>query len=177
MMSTDRILVLGFGNPGRLDDGLGWGVVEAVRAMALPGVDAEHDYQLNIEHAGVIAGYGTVVFADAAVGGEGVFLRLLLPRRAESFSSHVMRPEAVLSFAEEVFGWRGLAYLLGVRGYEFNEYEERLSGGARENLARATALLARGLAGGDLEGVTTGDPVADSARACNGGAPCKTANT
>ena len=52
-----RTLVLGFGNPGRLDDGLGPAVVEALRAYELPGVTMDADYQLRVEDAAEIAGY------------------------------------------------------------------------------------------------------------------------
>ncbi|MBZ0172821.1 MAG: hydrogenase maturation protease [Phycisphaerales bacterium] len=170
------VLVLGFGNPGRLDDGLGLAVVEEIAGH--PGVVAEHDYQLNIEHGALVAGFDTVVFVDAVVSGdEPCFFRRLMPRKAESFSSHVMRPESVLAFAGDGFGWDGAAYLLGVRGYEFNEYGERLSEPALENLGAAVALLRRVLDGDDMEAMTTAGPLDDSAAACNGGETCETANT
>jgi len=173
--SIPRVLVLGYGNPGRLDDGLGAAVVREVGAMGLPGVEAEHDYQLNIEHAARIIGCPAVIFADACVGGQAPwFFRRLTPRRAESFSSHVMRPEAVLSFAADAFGWDGRAYLLGVRGHEFNAFEERLSGRARADMARLLPTLRAALESGDLDAMTTAGPLSDSATACNGGDPCVT---
>ena len=48
-----RILLLGFGNPGRQDDGLGPALVQAIEEMEIPGVRAEADYQLNIEDAAI----------------------------------------------------------------------------------------------------------------------------
>lgn len=171
-----RVLVLGYGNPGRLDDGLGHAIVRAIAGT--PGVDTEHDYQLNIEHAALVSGYDTVIFADAAVAGdEACFFRELTPRRAESFSSHLMRPESVLAFAVEAFGWTGRAFLLGVRGYEFNEYDERLSECATANLDSAVDLLRLALAAGDMGTMTTAGPVDDSAAACNGGATCRATST
>ncbi len=164
------ILVVGYGNPGRLDDGLGPAVAERIEGLRLPGVRTEAAYQLNIEDAALIAGCDLVVFADAAVGGaDPGFFRRLLPRPAAGFSSHVMRPEAVVALASGVLGFVGRAYLLGVRGEAFNAYEERLSGRARRNLDAQVGLLARALADGGraIDRYTTGGPIDDSAAACN----------
>lgn len=169
------ILVLGYGNPGRLDDGLGPALAENIGRLALPGVTAESAYQLNIEDAALIAGFGVVVFADAAVTGDDPgFFRRLLGRPAASCSSHVMRPEAVVALAAEALGFAGRAYLLGVRGYAFNEYEERLSERAQRNLASQAAMLARALAGhaAAIDSFTTGGPIDDSAAACNAACGC-----
>jgi hydrogenase maturation protease len=171
-----RALVIGYGNPGRLDDGLGPALALAVGD--LPGVRTEHAYQLNIEHAAAVADADTVVFADATVAGpEPCFFRPLRPRRAESFTSHAARPEAILALAGEAFGWTGRAFLMGVRGYSFNEYAERLSDGAARNLGAAADLLREALLADDPEIHTTGGPIDDSGAACNGGAPCETAET
>ena len=42
---------------------------------------------------------------------------------------------------QELFGGRVRGYALGIRGYEFNDFGERLSGRARENLDAAIAFL------------------------------------
>ena len=169
----EPVLLIGFGNPGRLDDGLGAAVVQAVAGR--PGVHAEHDYQLNIEHATLIAAHKTVIFADAAPPGAGpCIFRRLLPRNDQTFSSHIMRPESLLAVAYELFGFNGRAYLLGVRGREFNQYEERLSNEAKSNLAETLQRLSQALENDDLDDITTAGPIDDSAAACNGGATCKT---
>ena len=45
---TRRILVIGYGNPGRRDDGLGPALAARLEALALPGVTVESDFQLAI---------------------------------------------------------------------------------------------------------------------------------
>ena len=50
-----RLLVLGWGNPGRRDDGLGPAIVEELDGMGIAGVTAESDYQLSIEAAADLA--------------------------------------------------------------------------------------------------------------------------
>jgi len=180
-MAHPSTLVLGYGNPGRLDDGLGPALVEAIDALGLPGVTVLSDYQLSAEHAAELIDHDRVVFADAAVEVESpFFLRALLPRAAVSFTSHSMRPEAVLSLAIDTLGWQGEAYLLGIRGYEFNEFGERLSAAARENLDAATECLARALGvkgGGTMGDVVTGGPIQDSVRLSSGKNPCETTST
>jgi hypothetical protein len=62
------------------------------------------------------------------------------------FSSHSVSPEALMDMACDLFGARTRGYLLGVRGYEFNEFGECLSPGAEANLRSALAFLEMALA-------------------------------
>ena len=96
-----RILVIGYGNPGRRDDGLGPAFAGRLEALRLPGVTVESDYQLVIEHAHVAAQHDVVVFADAAadIQGQGPFyLRSLEPAPEGGYSSHSISPQAAASF-------------------------------------------------------------------------------
>jgi hydrogenase maturation protease len=171
-------LVLGYGNPGRLDDGLGPGVATAVGSLDLPRVEVDSAYQLNMEDAAIVARYETVVLVDASLDGpEPWGMVRLLPRAVQTFSSHAMPPETILALARDALGWKGRAYLLGVRGYDFDEYAERLSKGARANLGAAVAMLSEALVDGDLDGRATGPPINDSVAFRHGGEQCTTANT
>ena len=172
----NRVLLLGYGKPGRLDGGLGRALVRAFDGV--PEVAGEHDDRPDIRHAALVSEFETVVVADAATSADwACFFRRLLPRRAERFPPRAPRPEAVLAMARDGFGWKGRAYLLGIRGYEFDGYGERLSPGARANLAVAVDLLTAALCAAAFDTQTTAGPLDDSAAACNGGAPCETAST
>lgn len=130
--------IIGYGNPGRLDDGLGPAFAQAVEGFDLPGVSVDADYQLMIEDAAVVAEHDFVIFADAAVkGGDTFFFREIVPRDPSGFSTHSVEPEAVLGMARSMFGASTRGFVLGIRGYEFNEFGERLSTGAEANLRRA----------------------------------------
>jgi hydrogenase maturation protease len=138
----NRILIIGYGNPGRQDDGLGPACAEAVQAMALPDVTVDSDYQLTVEDAAMVAAHERVVFVDAAVSGAGPFAwQKVLPTEAASFTTHSVEPGAVVTLARDLFGWIPKAYVLAIRGYQFNEFGEGLSEAARENLAAALAFL------------------------------------
>jgi len=139
-----KILFIGYGNPGRLDDGLGPALAARVEALALKGMTVEADYQLEVENAFDVSMHDIVIFADAAVRGKApFFFKKIHPRSPLSLGSHSVSPEAVLFFAERIFHSRVRAYVLGIRGYEFNGYDERLSEQAEENLEEAFKFVAK----------------------------------
>ena len=156
-----KVLLIGYGNPGRLDDGLGPAL--AARFAERPesaALTVESDYQLTIEDAAQVAEHDVVVFADASVNGrEPFFFKRIAPAEPPGlgFSSHSAQPEGVLALARQLFGARTEGYTLGIRGYEFNEFGERLSDRARANLAQAAAFLEALLDSGDFSGAATED--------------------
>jgi hydrogenase maturation protease len=138
------ILVIGYGNPGRLDDGLGPAFAERFQALELPGVTVESNYQLNIEDADLIARFDIVVFADASVDTAGPFEFQPLEKKDPmvGFSSHSITAGSLLGLAKELFGATPLAYTLAIRGYDFNEFGEVLSAQAQANLDAAVGFFA-----------------------------------
>jgi hydrogenase maturation protease len=140
----ETVLLLGYGNPGRLDDGLGAALAAQVELLELPGVTAQADYQLCLEDAEAAARHDVVIFADAATSGAEPFsFDRLEPASCLGFSTHALQPEAVLGLAQQLFGAQTDGYTLGIRGYAFNEYEESLSDRGRANLAAAVAFIRR----------------------------------
>ena len=141
--AAGSVLLIGYGNPGRLDDGLGPALAERLERLGLPGVTVDSDYQLTVEDSAQVAAHDVAVFADAATDGDGPFyIRLIEPVHVPSFSSHSVEPAAVLGLAHRLFGAETRGYVLGIRGYDFNEFGERLSDRARGNLAAAEAFVA-----------------------------------
>lgn len=137
-----KVLILCYGNPGRLDDGLGAACGRFLEKFRLQGVDIEIDYQLNVEDAMTVSEYDAVVFVDACLNGQGPFqFSEVEPKPAISYTSHSVEPEHLLSLAKEMFGSKAEGYALGIRGYEFNEFGEELSPGALRNLDLAVDFL------------------------------------
>ncbi len=139
------ILVYGYGNPGRQDDGLGPALVEQLEAWAqaekIPGVAFDSNYQLNAEDALAVAESRAVVFVDAAKEGDAPFeFRPLAPQKEISFSTHAMPPESVLTLADELYGARPPAWLLAIRGESW-EPNEPPTAAARSHLAAAREFL------------------------------------
>ena len=116
-------LVIGCGNPGRGDDGIGPRLVELLEERAWQGaatVDLVAAFQLAPEHAADVAAHAWVVFADAAVDGPAPFdVRPVRASAAAAFSTHVMEPGAVMALAAAGFNSGAAAWLLSVRGDRF----------------------------------------------------------
>jgi hydrogenase maturation protease len=136
-----RVLVLGYGNPGRQDDGLGPAVATEIDGLGWPNVTAHDNYQLNIEDAMDVAAHDVVWFVDAAKAGPSPYdMRGVSPASPVEFSSHIVRPETILAIARQCYGGSPKAFLLAIRGYEF-EFIEALTPGAVHNLRAALAML------------------------------------
>ena len=155
-MSTRRLLI-GYGNPGRRDDGLGQLAAEAIERLDLPGVTVETAYQLQVELAEAIAEHDVVVFVDASVSAREPFeLRDVSASSGFEFSTHAMSPEGVLGVALTHFDSETSGVTLAIRGYEFDTFGEEPSSRARQNLDHAVAYLARALREADLHTILAG---------------------
>ena len=156
MGNGQGILVLGFGNPGRLDDGLGPAFVKRVEALHLDGVSVDCNYQLAPEDAATLSGFAYVLFVDADVSCEPPFrISQVEPELHEGFTSHSVSPGRVLGLAQQLFSVATKAFLLGIRGYDFNEFGERLSDDARANLDSALEYVAPYLREKSLSGIVS----------------------
>ena len=145
------ILVYGYGNPGRQDDGLGVALVERLeawaKAEARDGLVFDSNYQLNAEDALALAESRAVVFVDAAKLGKAPFeFRELAPQKEISFSTHAMSPESVLALAAELYDAHPPAWMLAICGYEWAP-NEPLTSAALANLAAACTHLQEWLDG------------------------------
>ena len=140
-----RVLVLGYGNPGRQDDGLGPAAAERIDALRWPHVTAYDNYQLNIEDAVEVAEHDVIWFVDASRTGAAPFtVEAIAPAATLEFTSHLVRPEAILAMARQYYGGAPHAFLLGVRGYAF-EFVEALTPAASDNLRLAVEMLEKRL--------------------------------
>ena len=133
--------MIGFGNPGRRDDGLGPAAAERLRSRRLRGVSTDADYQLNIEDALAVSRHDVVVFVDAARNLRKPYA-LTRVRSAAVFPpmSHTLGPEAVLAVAAELYGRTPEAWLLAIRGHRWT-IGEGLSAKAEKNLGLALGFL------------------------------------
>lgn len=135
-----KYLLMAIGNSGRQDDGLGWAFAERA-ADFFPG-RIEYRYQLQIEDADLIHAFEKVYFVDAYRGG-GKKAFVIEPCRPEGkvgFSTHALPPEAVLYLCRELYGNAPQAWLISIKGYQW-ELAEGLSRAAWKNLARALKKL------------------------------------
>jgi len=103
--SPEGLLVIGYGNTLRRDDGVGPKVAEAVEALALPGVRALVRPLLTPELAEAVSRAGVVIFVDAAVDApREVQMRRLAPAASSQVMAHAASPATLLALARDVFG-------------------------------------------------------------------------
>ena len=137
-----KVLLIGYGNPGRRDDGLGPALADAVEELRIPFLTVDSNYQLCVEDAEAVAHHDVVIFADADTSGPEPFsFKPVIPKPTLGFSSHSLDPPALLAMSRELFGANTEAYLLGIRGYEFDEFNESLTEKAEHNMAIALNFL------------------------------------
>lgn len=167
MTPQNDTLLLSWGNPGRLDDGLGPALTAAFEQAPPPGVTVETDYQLQIERAADVADHRRVIFVDADRQGAAPFwVRRLWPGDSRlRFSTHSVSPEIVLGLSRDLFGAEPEAWLVGVRGYAFDGFGEGLSKRASTNLKAAVRFVASACRG---ERFVEYEPEGTSPRDCEG---------
>jgi hydrogenase maturation protease len=121
-----RVLVLGYGNPLRSDDGLGWRVaVELFRANASPDVLVLPCHQLTPDLAETASLVETVIFVDCSHKGEPgkILCEEVRSQSGPASFTHDLSPAALLDLAAELFGVCPKAYLFTICGECFEAGE------------------------------------------------------
>ncbi len=150
MTDNKRILLYGYGNPGRQDDGLGNQFVEIMEEWIaknnIEGVELDSNYQLNIEDADTISDKDIVVFIDASIEDTNDFyIDKVDPSDAKvEFTMHAVSVGFVVSLCNKLYDKYPDAYLLHIKAYEF-DFKEGLTDKAKENLDKAVAFMQKKL--------------------------------
>ncbi len=146
MSTQKKLLLYGYGNPGREDDGLGAAFIhhleEWLAANPDPSVSLDCNYQLNIEDAEKISNFDTVLFVDASQEDIDNFQITKVDPSASriEFSMHAVSVSFVVDLCQKMFGRAPVAYLLHIKGYDWN-FNEKLTSKAQQNLALALKFV------------------------------------
>jgi hydrogenase maturation protease len=117
-----RVLIVGFGNPLRCDDGVGWHVAQRLSGeLSRTDVQVVARQQLAPEIADFASRAERVLFVDAARSGKpgSLLCRKVTPADPPETYSHELSPAAVLKMAEELYGRCPPAFLLTTAGENF----------------------------------------------------------
>ncbi|MEA3496828.1 MAG: hydrogenase maturation protease [Bacteroidota bacterium] len=146
MKEDSQILIYGYGNPGRTDDGLGNEFINRIekwiKENELKGIEVDSNYQLNIEDADTISKNNYVIFVDASEEDiDDYILTKVEPSNASvEFTMHAVSSAFVLSLCNKIYNKYPETYILHIKGYEW-EFKEELTNRAEENLNKALDFL------------------------------------
>ena len=121
-LDRKKVLILGYGNPLRADDGFGWEVVQRLAGIIDdPKVDVRAAHQLTPELAEPISRAGRVIFIDAArQGTPGELSRQRIQPEPAGALTHHVTPAALLALASELYGSAPQAELFSAAGVSFD---------------------------------------------------------
>jgi hydrogenase maturation protease len=122
-----KILVIGYGNPLRGDDGLGWHVARLLeRGITDPDIEIIARHQLNPELAEPISRADLMIFIDACFGevpGEVNCRAVSLDPTSANFFTHHLDISLLLATAYELYGRcpEALACSVSAESFAFDE--------------------------------------------------------
>lgn len=145
MIKNPKILIYGYGNPGRQDDGLGNLFIEETEKWAiaegLDNLSFDSNYQLNIEDAANISEHDIVIFVDASLETiEDFLLTKITPSPKVEFSMHSVSAAFVVKLCNDIYSKTPHCYLLHLKGYEW-DFKPGLTPKAIENLKKALEFM------------------------------------
>jgi len=152
-----KILLLGYGNPDRGDDGVAWHVLKTLFSERgknsidlfdlevnplTENIDAWFNFQLLPEIADLIVRYDQAVFIDAHTGDIKNDLNFgkIKPAYQNAPFTHHMTPASLLAVAESIHGVFPESWLLSVRGYSF-EFDHQLTAKTLTLCEKAVELI------------------------------------
>ncbi|HPE99427.1 MAG TPA: hydrogenase maturation protease [Bacteroidales bacterium] len=142
-----KTLIYGYGNPGRMDDGIGKRFVDLIdnwiAEEKIENIFTDCNYQLNIEDASIISEYDAVVFVDASIveDVENFRLEKVEPNDATiEFTMHAVSTAFVVDLCRKMYNKIPEAWVLHVRAYEF-DFKEEMTPKAVENMLDAFVFL------------------------------------
>jgi len=141
-IESNKVLLIGIGNSGRGDDGLGWKFTDMLKRYKFDFLDYEYRYQLQVEDTVLITTYDTIIFADASHAKleNGFEVKSCTPSNHYFFSSHIQSPETILYLANDLYNKQPAAYTVAISGCYW-ELKTSLSKDAKKNLQSAFAFF------------------------------------
>lgn len=117
-----KILVIGYGNRSRRDDGVGAYVMEWLEEIRLPDVELLTSQQLEVDYAETITHYDVVIFVDAATQeSPDLVTRRSVKGEFQSHAvAHYLTPSDLLSLSQSLYERQPEGILFSIRGKDFN---------------------------------------------------------
>jgi hydrogenase maturation protease len=155
-LKLKELLLIGYGNPDREDDGVAWHILRAltIKLGLLPPESYEDEFpesaqidfafylQLTPEMAEDVAAYEYVCFIDAHTGNIPQPVRLIDVESEFQNSpfTHHLTPQSLIAMCETIYGKKPDAALLSVLGHRFL-FTRELSQQTAELVPQAVDLI------------------------------------
>jgi len=161
-LDISSLLIVGYGNTSRRDDGVALHVLRRLRAvlgLSLDDWEANSSlcpdggarkplamicmHQLAPEMAELVAQYDAVIFMDAhvaAAGWEPVAWQELCPAYQTGLVGHHLKPSVILALSRSLYGHSPRGYTLSILGHDF-DFGETLSPETSDLAGEALFLL------------------------------------
>jgi hydrogenase maturation protease len=115
------LLVIGYGNPLRSDDGVGQQIAKQVAVWGIPNVEAIAVHQLTPELVEPLARVELAIFIDAypATTNQEIQVRPLELAKSGMTSGHWCEPQVLLAMTQALYGSHPQAWWVMVPGVNF----------------------------------------------------------
>lgn len=136
------LLIIGYGNPLRGDDGAGREAARRVERLGLPGVIVIESHQLLPEHAEVLSRVDEAIFVDAHndLPPGSIQVTAVSPSKDPQIGSHSSDPASLLALSTTLYGRTAEATLIAIPANDF-DLCEGLSELAEAGVAEAVSEI------------------------------------
>ncbi|WP_416669881.1 hydrogenase maturation protease [Egbenema bharatensis] len=141
--TSSPILVIGYGNPLRSDDGIGPQIAETLESWHLPQVQTIAVHQLTPELAALLVQFDGVIFVDASlhrnsqtipqISIEPIQFASFPDSPPSSLIGHLSDPRSLLTLTQALYHQVPQAWWMMVPGVNF-EVGDQLSGIGKQNV-------------------------------------------
>ncbi|ACK72857.1 hydrogenase maturation protease [Gloeothece citriformis PCC 7424] len=139
--SSTPVLIIGYGNTLRGDDGVGVRIAETIAQQQWPGVRSLICHQLTPELASDLAKAKGVIFVDAFPSDESMIqIQSLYPVEMRQNLGHTEDPRTLLSLSQVLYGCCPPAWWVLIPGSHF-EFGEQLSPVTKNCVQEAINLI------------------------------------
>ena len=114
-------LIIGYGNPLRRDDGVGWAVIEALQQATLPNVTCLAVHQLTPELSENMSLAETVILIDASVEGQAGDIKItpVIAHANTPAMTHHLSPQGLLAMTNWLYDMLPFTILITITGADF----------------------------------------------------------
>lgn len=128
IMKNHKILIIGYGNTLRGDDGVGYKIAEIIEQWNFDNITSFAIHQLTPDLADNIAKVDTVIFIDAVpitdINQAKLEITTISGNPKSNHLAHHNNPEQLLSLTEAIYQKSPIAYWILVPALNFNFSEE-----------------------------------------------------